>query len=170
MAVFEMDPTPWLPMGHQILDGGPTRLPRTYYAPAVVPPRNHDNYYVAYIELAQPEGNAFWGEQVRDFVQDTIGLDVMDLQPSLFGVRLLEMRSEATRQILVQHPMRQIEEVFFLLDLLIMMRLTITEESRDLVRVGLCFLVFIRITETTLIYLMMSPPLANILIGIEMII
>jgi hypothetical protein len=55
----------------------------------------------------------FSGEQVRDFVQDTLGLDVMDLQPSLFGVGLLEMRSAATHQILVQHPMRQIEEGFF---------------------------------------------------------
>jgi hypothetical protein len=82
MAVFELDPTPWLPLGHQILDGGPTRLPRTYCTPAVAPPRRHNNYY-------------------------------MDLQSSLFGVGLLEMRSAATRQILVQHPMRQIEEGFF---------------------------------------------------------
>jgi hypothetical protein len=28
MAVFEVDPTPWLPWGHEIIDGGPTRLPR----------------------------------------------------------------------------------------------------------------------------------------------
>jgi hypothetical protein len=113
MAVFELDPTPWLPLGHHILDGGPTRLPRTFYSPAVAPPRRHDNFCVAYIEPAQPEGNVFSGEQVRDFVQDTLGLDVMDLQPSLFGVGLLEMRSAATHQILVQHPMRQIEEGFF---------------------------------------------------------
>jgi hypothetical protein len=68
MAVFELDPTPWLPLGHQILDGGPARLPRTYYSPAVAPPRRHDNFCVAYIKPAQLEGNVFWGEQVRDFV------------------------------------------------------------------------------------------------------
>jgi hypothetical protein len=65
MAVFELDPTPWLPLGHQILDGGPARLPRTYYSPAVAPPHRHDNFCVAYIKPAQPEGNVFWGEQVR---------------------------------------------------------------------------------------------------------
>jgi hypothetical protein len=27
MAVFELDPTRWVPQGHQIEDGGPTRLP-----------------------------------------------------------------------------------------------------------------------------------------------
>jgi hypothetical protein len=33
MAVFELDPTPWLPWGHQIIDGGDTRRPRSYYNP-----------------------------------------------------------------------------------------------------------------------------------------
>ncbi|KAM0881896.1 hypothetical protein ACQ4PT_032653 [Festuca glaucescens] len=113
MAVFEIDPTPWLPLGHQIIDGGPTCLPRAYYTPAVPPPCRHDNYCVAHIELPQPGGDGFWRDQVRDFVQENLGLDVMDCQPSLFGVGLLEMRSSATRQILVQHPLRQIDEGVF---------------------------------------------------------
>ncbi|KAM0852493.1 hypothetical protein ACQ4PT_051714 [Festuca glaucescens] len=60
MAVFELDPTPWLPLGHQIIDGGPTRLPRTYYTLAVPPPRRHDNYCVVHIEPPQPGGDGFW--------------------------------------------------------------------------------------------------------------
>jgi hypothetical protein len=39
MAVFELDPTPWLPWGHQVIDGGGTRLPRTYYNPSSDPPQ-----------------------------------------------------------------------------------------------------------------------------------
>jgi hypothetical protein len=38
MTNFEVDPTPWLPHGHQVIDGGPTRLPRTFYSPSVDPP------------------------------------------------------------------------------------------------------------------------------------
>ncbi|KAM0844073.1 hypothetical protein ACQ4PT_057283 [Festuca glaucescens] len=113
MAVFELDPTPWLPLGHEIIDDSPTRLPRTYYTPTVPPPRRHDNYCIAYIEPPQPEGNGFWRDQVRDFVQGNLGLDVMDCQHSLFGVGLYEMRSAAAHQILVQHPLRQIDEGVF---------------------------------------------------------
>ncbi|KAM0850621.1 hypothetical protein ACQ4PT_052960 [Festuca glaucescens] len=49
MAVFELDPTPWLPLGHEIIDGGPTRLPRTFYTPPEMPQRRHDNLCIAYI-------------------------------------------------------------------------------------------------------------------------
>jgi hypothetical protein len=38
MAAFEVDPFPWLPWGHQIIDGGATRLPRTYYYATQDPP------------------------------------------------------------------------------------------------------------------------------------
>jgi hypothetical protein len=41
MANFELDPTPWLPWGHHIIDGGPTRLPRTFYFPSQDPPEQH---------------------------------------------------------------------------------------------------------------------------------
>jgi hypothetical protein len=109
MAVYELHPTPWLPLGHQIIDSGPTRLPRMDYTPAV-PPRHHNNYH---IEPPQPGGEALWRYQVRDFVQENLGLDVMDCQPLLFGVALLEMRSSAMRQILVQHPLCQMDERVF---------------------------------------------------------
>jgi hypothetical protein len=38
MVNFEVDLAPWLPHGHQIIDGGPTRLPQTFYSPSVDPP------------------------------------------------------------------------------------------------------------------------------------
>ncbi|KAK1668231.1 hypothetical protein QYE76_056390 [Lolium multiflorum] len=36
MAAFEVDPVPWLPWGHQVIDGGPTRLPRSFYYAAIL--------------------------------------------------------------------------------------------------------------------------------------
>ena len=33
MAVYELDPRRFLPAGHDIIDGGAERLPRTYYTP-----------------------------------------------------------------------------------------------------------------------------------------
>jgi hypothetical protein len=54
MANFELDPARWVPLGHQIVDGGPTRLPRTFYTPAVVPAGRHGSYCVALIEPPPP--------------------------------------------------------------------------------------------------------------------
>ncbi|KAM0880622.1 hypothetical protein ACQ4PT_033457 [Festuca glaucescens] len=56
MANFEIDPAMWLPPGHQIIDGGPTRLPRTFYTPSVRPPRRHETICVA--ELLPPPPQA----------------------------------------------------------------------------------------------------------------
>jgi hypothetical protein len=41
MANFELDPARWVPLGHQIVDRGPTRLPRTFYTPAIMPAIRH---------------------------------------------------------------------------------------------------------------------------------
>jgi hypothetical protein len=38
IAVFELDPARWVPHGHQIEDGGPTRSPRMFYTPSKDPP------------------------------------------------------------------------------------------------------------------------------------
>jgi hypothetical protein len=54
MANFEVDPAHWLPLGHHIIDGGPTRLPRTFYNPSVLPPARHGHYLVAVLEPAPP--------------------------------------------------------------------------------------------------------------------
>jgi hypothetical protein len=54
MAVFEVDPTPWLPWGHQVIDGGPTRLPRTYYNAPHDPLEQHQDFCIAVVEPAPP--------------------------------------------------------------------------------------------------------------------
>jgi hypothetical protein len=54
MANFELDPAPWLPWGHHIIDGGPTRLPQTFYFPSQDPPEQHPEYCMAVIEPPQP--------------------------------------------------------------------------------------------------------------------
>jgi hypothetical protein len=63
MAVFEVDPTPWLPWGHHIIDGGDTRLPRSYYFAPQEPPQRHQAYCIAIVEPAPPpQAAAFWRE------------------------------------------------------------------------------------------------------------
>ena len=79
MATFELNPARWVPDGFQIIDGGPTRLPRTFYTAAVNPQRSHEAYCVAIVEPPQPpEEEQFWRQQVRDFVQNQLQRIVED--------------------------------------------------------------------------------------------
>jgi hypothetical protein len=85
LAVFEVDPTPWLPWGHHIIDGGATRLPRSYYFPTTDPPQQHQAYCIAVVEPAPPQhANGFWREQVSDFLTGPLQRNVIEVQPSLF--------------------------------------------------------------------------------------
>jgi hypothetical protein len=69
MANFELDPAHWVPLGHQIVYGGPTRLPRTFYTPAMAPAVHHGSYCVAFIEPPPPVADeAIWCDHVRDFI------------------------------------------------------------------------------------------------------
>jgi hypothetical protein len=69
MAVFEVDPTPWLPWGHQIIDGGPMRLPRTYYNAAQDPPPQRRSFCVAMVDAPPPpHAAAHWRHQVNEFL------------------------------------------------------------------------------------------------------
>jgi hypothetical protein len=69
MAVFEVDPTSWLPWGHQIIDGGPMRLPRTYYNAAQDPPPQHRSFCVAMVDAPPPpHAAAHWRHQVNEFL------------------------------------------------------------------------------------------------------
>jgi hypothetical protein len=110
MAVFEVDPTPWLPWGHEIIDGGPTRLPRMFYYPAQDPPARHLSYCIALVEPTPPPAAlALWREQVRDFLIGPLQRNVVTSQPSLFGVGLYEMSSPNSVNALVQHGQYQIQ-------------------------------------------------------------
>jgi hypothetical protein len=104
MAVFEVDPTPWLPWGHQVLDGGATRLPRTFYNPAQDPPQEHRAFCIVVIEPPQnPPADAFWRNQVEQFLIEPLNRNVVDVQPSVFGVGLFQLSGPNSRHALVQH-------------------------------------------------------------------
>jgi hypothetical protein len=78
MAVYEIDPTPWIPNGQHVLDGGPTRLPRTFYTPSETPTRRHEAFCIAYVEPAQQATNQQLRDQVRDFLENQMRLGVED--------------------------------------------------------------------------------------------
>ncbi|KAK1611422.1 hypothetical protein QYE76_035095 [Lolium multiflorum] len=109
MAVFEVDPTPWLPWGHQIIDGGPTRLPRTYYNASQDPPPQHRSFCVAMVDPPPPpHAAAHWRHQVNEFLVGLLQRNVLTVQPSLFGVALFEMSSPNSASALVQHGQFQL--------------------------------------------------------------
>jgi hypothetical protein len=78
MAAYEINPTPWVPNGQQVLDGGPTRLPQTFYTPSETPPRCHDLFCIAYVEPQQQATNHQLRGQVRDFLENQLRIGVED--------------------------------------------------------------------------------------------
>jgi hypothetical protein len=114
MANYEVDPTPWLPHGHQIIDGGPTRLPRTFYSPSVDPPRRHDN--ICIVELLPPPPAPLiphWRQQVRIFIENHLQRTVEEVQPCLLGLAFYRLRSPAATAALVNHVPYQIQQGVF---------------------------------------------------------
>ncbi|KAK1664301.1 hypothetical protein QYE76_052460 [Lolium multiflorum] len=110
MAVFEVDPTPWLPWGHEIIDGGPTRLPRTFYFASQDPPPRYMDYCIALVDPPPPPAAmALWREQVHNFLVGPLQRNVVTSQPSLFGVGLYQMSSPNLVNALVQHGQYQIQ-------------------------------------------------------------
>jgi hypothetical protein len=104
MANFEVDPTPWLPWGHHIIDGGPTRLPRSFYYPAQDPPQSHQAFCIAQVNPPPlPHDEAFWCDQVRDMLLGPLNRNIVEIQPTLFGVGLFQMSGANAANALVQH-------------------------------------------------------------------
>jgi hypothetical protein len=104
MANFELDPAAWLPQGHQIIHGGPTRLPRTFYSPSLAPPRRHDHIII--VELMPPAPEAlvpFWQNQVRNFIFHNLQRAIDNVQPCLFGLGLYSLSSPAACAPLLTH-------------------------------------------------------------------
>jgi hypothetical protein len=107
--VSEVDLTPWLPWGHQIIDGGPTHLPRTYYNATEDPLPQHRSYCVAMVDPPPPpHAAAHWRHQVNDFLVGPLQHNVIAVQPSLFGVGLFKMSSPNSASALVQHGQFQL--------------------------------------------------------------
>ena len=74
MANFPLDPMDFLPHGFDIIDRGELRLPRTFFAPAVAPDRQHEEYAIAIVEPAPlPEEIVIYRNMVSDFVVNTLG-------------------------------------------------------------------------------------------------
>jgi hypothetical protein len=104
MANFEVDHLPWLPWGHHIIDSGPTRLPRSFYYPIEDPLLQHQAYCYAVVHPAPPpRQEGFWHDQVRDLLIGPLHRDLVEVQPSLFGVGLYQFSGPNAVNALVQH-------------------------------------------------------------------
>jgi hypothetical protein len=114
MAVFELDPTRWVPLGHQIEDGGPHRLPRMFYTPSEDPPSRFGNYVVAILEPPPPQAEeGVWHELVREFIQNHHHRAVDSTQAALFGLGLFQLRSRAAAAALFHQPPFEIAHDIF---------------------------------------------------------
>ena len=68
-----------MPLGFEIIDRGPLRLPRTFFAPATAPDRSHEEYAIGIIEPEPlPEDIPLYRNMVSDFVVNQLGRDVLD--------------------------------------------------------------------------------------------
>jgi hypothetical protein len=114
MANFKLDPADWLPQGHQVIDGGPTRLPRTFYSPSMVPPRQHDHIIAVELMPLAPEALVpFWRNQVCNFIVHNLQCTVDNVQPCLFGLGFYSLHSAAACAALLTHPLYQIQNGVF---------------------------------------------------------
>lgn len=104
MENYELDPRRFLPAGHDIVDGRPFRVPRTFYTPAQAPPRHHEAYMVGIVEpVLPPEEVAMLCQQVLDFIADELELPVISAQTWFQGVGLYQMQDPVIRTALVNH-------------------------------------------------------------------
>lgn len=114
MANFKLNPARWVPLGQQIIDGGPSRLLRMFYNAVIAPTARHGNYCVAILDPAPPqEDEFFWRDIVRDFIVNHHQREVNSMQPGLFGVGLYELCSHATVTALVEQEPFEIDDNVF---------------------------------------------------------
>ncbi|KAM0863278.1 hypothetical protein ACQ4PT_044697 [Festuca glaucescens] len=103
MENFEFDPTPWVPAGFQIEDGGLNRLPRTFVTPSAPMVDAHEGWAVAMVELPPPEHLLHEVmEQVRNFLLDR-DLEIVNSLPWFYGVGAFQFRNPVVRASLVDH-------------------------------------------------------------------
>lgn len=91
MANFELDPTRLVPTGHQIIDGGPRCLPRTFVTLAASVACHHEQYLVAEV-MPAPTANQIGqvSHQVVDLFNNW-GFHVRSAQTWILGVGLFEL-------------------------------------------------------------------------------
>ncbi|KAE8778128.1 hypothetical protein D1007_48994 [Hordeum vulgare] len=84
MENFELDPEFFLPPGHNIIDGGPDRLPRTYTTSAVPITRRHERFVIVDVHPAPPADNVVqWFLLLMPEVGDSRMLPLMEEDGSL---------------------------------------------------------------------------------------
>lgn len=117
MANFELDPEFFLPPGHNIIDGGVDRLPRTYTTPAVPIIGRHERFVIDAVHPTLPTDEVI---QVRQEVAALFlhqGLHVRSAQPWIEGVGLFELRDAAESYVavhMVPQPVAQNSVVRFM--------------------------------------------------------
>jgi hypothetical protein len=80
MAIFEVNPLPWLPWVHQVIDGGPTRLPRTFYYAVQDPPPQHQAFCIGMVHpLPLPPEEELWREHVCNFLEGPLNRNVIEV-------------------------------------------------------------------------------------------
>ena len=105
MAVYEIDLFWFIPAGFDIVDGGVDSLPRTYYTPAIPPPRAHEQYMVAIVEPVPPAHLVgVRRQQVLNFLVQTMHVPVLSAQTWFQGVGLFEMEEPVVRASFTSHP------------------------------------------------------------------
>lgn len=138
MANFPLDPHEFLPPGFEIIDGGPTRLPRTFFSPAVTPDHHHEQFAIGIVEPPPPLGQIHhFCQLVSDFVMTQLHRDVLSDQQWIEGVGLFEFRTPASRHAIMNHP-PMILAMATLFVSYHMIKALITELLRGFVVVGLC--------------------------------
>ncbi|KAE8792052.1 hypothetical protein D1007_33476 [Hordeum vulgare] len=108
MANFELDPEFFLPPGHNIIDGGPDRLPRTYTTPVIPITRRHERFVIADVHPAPSADDVI---QVRQEVAALLlhqGVHVRSTQPWIEGVGLFELRDAAESYVAVHMVPQQV--------------------------------------------------------------
>ncbi|KAM0861167.1 hypothetical protein ACQ4PT_046089 [Festuca glaucescens] len=103
MATFEFDPTPWVPPGFHIIDGGPSRLPRTFVTPSAPMVDAHEGWAVTLVDPPPPENLLqHTMDQVRNFLLDR-DLEVVNSLPWFCGIGAFQFRNPVARAALVDH-------------------------------------------------------------------
>ncbi|KAM0908557.1 hypothetical protein ACQ4PT_015378 [Festuca glaucescens] len=103
MANFEFDPTPWVPVGFHIIDGGPNHLPRTFVTPSAPMVDAHEGWAIAMVNPPPPEHLLQDSmDQVRNFLLYR-DLEIVNSLRWFCGVGAFQFRNPVVRATLVDH-------------------------------------------------------------------
>jgi hypothetical protein len=69
------------PWGHQVINGGPTRLPRTFYSATQDPQQQHQVFCIGIVEPLPPpqQAQTLLRDQVQNFLTGPLNRNVVDV-------------------------------------------------------------------------------------------